>query len=452
MAFKTVSLEYGKKYVEVKMPQNADILYSGAVNPLPDSEKAIALSLEEPIDSPPLKVLARGKKKAVVVLSDNTRPVPYKGPGNIIGPVIKTLKDAGVPHIKLIIATGTHRPLKDSELREMLDPACFQSRVAIINHVATDMEMLTRIGSTRRTADVLINRHYLEADLKILTGLVEPHLMAGFSGGRKSVCPGVCGQAVTHGFHSARMVDEPNATSLVIDGNPCHAESLTIARMAGVDFIVNVTLDRNKRITGIFSGNLENAHRKAVDFCRAYTSIPIDKLYNVVIITAGHVGVNHYQCAKAAVEASRALKQGGSIIILANLTDPDPFGGDSYKSLLPMIIQRGTKKFREMIFSSDWSFVPEQWQIQLWTRAYERTGSPRRIFFCAPRFEDYAADSIPETNAAVRIRREGNENELAYAKRLVENSLQKINVDTASEKEILILPDGPYAVPVLRKN
>lgn len=446
MNLKTVALQFGNGYIEVEVPGDSDVLSAGAVEAVPDPAAAVYDSIREPIGTPPLAELARDCDNAVVVVSDKTRPVPYSGPKGILPPIIETLKANSVSKIKILVGCGTHRPMAEPELRDMLGGSAFQEGIEVINHVSTDEAMLRSIGKTDRTPDVKVNRHYLDAQLKIATGLVEPHFMAGFSGGRKAICPGVCGRSVTYGLHSASILNEELSTNLVLDGNPCHEEALRIAKMAGVDFIVNVTIDNNMQIMGVFAGELEQAHLAAVEHLSSYATIPIKKKYNVVITQAGNVGVNHYQCVKAVFEASRVVKPVGKVILLGNLTDPDPVGNPNYKNMLRLAIRLGAEGYLEKILDPDWTFVPDQWEVQMWAKAYRRLAGPKEIYICAPQMEDCPENLIPETNVAAQNRRLPGESNMDFAHRIMQETINQLTDDTA-DKETLVLPDGPYAVP-----
>ena len=446
MSRKTITLQFGSGQIEVDVPENSDVLSAGKVERLPDPAAAVRGCLSDPVGTAPLSELAQACDNAVVVVSDNTRPVPYGGPNGILAPIIETLKDNSVGDITILVGCGTHRPMAEAELRDMLGDSAFQDGVEVINHVSTDETMLRSIGKTDRTPDVKVNRHYLDAQLKIATGLVEPHFMAGFSGGRKAICPGVCGRSVTYGLHSASILNEERSTNLVLDGNPCHAEALRIARMAGVDFIVNVTIDNNKKITGVFAGELERAHMAAVEHLRSYATIPIKKRYDVVITQAGDVGVNHYQCVKAVFEASRIAKPDGKVILLGNLTDPDPVGNPNYKDMLRLAIRLGADGYLERILSPDWTFVPDQWEVQMWAKAYRRLAGPKEIYICAPQIEDCPQDSLPETNVAAQNKRLPGELNMDFARRITQKTIDQL-IRSTGEKETLVLPDGPYAVP-----
>jgi nickel-dependent lactate racemase len=339
--------------------------------------------------------------------------------------------------------------MAEAELRQMLGKSAFQDGVIVINHVCTDDSVLRSIGSTERTPDVTVNRHYLDAQLKIATGLVEPHFMAGYSGGRKAICPGLCGQKVTHGLHSASILNEEGCASLALDGNPCHEEALRIAKMAGADFIVNVTIDNHKKITGVFSGDLEAAHLAAVEHLRSYVTIATEKKYDVVITQCGDVGINHYQCVKAAFEASRVVKPEGCIILVSDLTDPDPIGNKNYKNMLRLGCSVGPKEYCRTILSEDWDFVPEQWEVQMWSKVYDRLAGPEKVYFCAPQLEDCPKDLIMETNVAQQKGRRDGESDTYFAQRILQETIDKCT-EGIDGGDVLVLPDGPYSVPRLQ--
>lgn len=443
---KSIPLQFGNEYISADVPADADVLSARTVATLPDPPAAVRKCLLSPLGTASLPELARSCDHAVVVVSDKTRPVPYSGAGGILAPIIETLKENSVKNIKVLVACGTHRPMAEPELREMLGDSAFQDGVEVINHVSTDESVLRSIGSTDRTPEVKVNRHYLDAKLKIATGLVEPHFMAGFSGGRKAICPGVCSQSVTYGLHSASILNEEGAANLVLDGNPCHEEALRIAKMASVDFVVNVTIDNNKKVTGVFAGELEEAHQAAVEHLRSYATIPVTELYDVVIIPAGDVGLNHYQCVKAVYEAARVAKPDGKVILLGNLTDPDPIGNPNYKEMLRLAIRLGPEGYLRQILAPDWTFVPDQWEVQMWAKAYMRLAGPKEIYICAPQLEDCPQDLLPETNVAAQNKRLSGESNTDFARRILQATIDRLTKGPG-RKKTLVLPDGPYAIP-----
>jgi len=448
------TLEFGAETLHLRLPAGTDLLSLPEDPPLADPAAAIQEALRAPIGTPALAEIVRARcaqradATAVVVVSDNTRPVPYQGPEGILEPILGVLRAEGVRTIEILIATGTHRPLGEAELRKLLPVSVFDSRIRITNHVCTDPAILRTIGRTARGTEVTINSHYLDADIKILTGLVEPHFMAGASGGPKSVCPGVVGEAVTHVFHGPDLMGHARSTSLVLDGNPCHEESLAVAEMAGVDFIVNVTLNGAKRVTGVHAGDVRAAHRKAVDHILRTGAIAIPHEYDLVITHAGFVGINHYQAAKAAVEAAKAVKVGGTMVLAANHTDVDPVGSANYRRVLPQLGTLGVDGFTRRIQEPSWTFIPEQWEVQMWIRAFRMLGAFERLIYCAPQLtgELFRARGIPGQDGGLGLEATSGRD---LAERMVQTAIDRHHAHAPNARTAVLL-DGPYGVPVRR--
>jgi len=279
---KNIHFNLGKTDFSFRVPKESDIFKMGKVMLPKDPRKIINKALSDPIGTPSVKDLFREKLKnnpeaqAVVVVSDNTRPVPYKGKQGILFPLIRQMTEAGLPasRILILVATGIHRPMSDRELREFLDPRVFESGIRIINHDSRNKDELMYVGETDFGGKIYLNRFYMQSDIKICTGLVESHFMAGVSGGRKAVCPGIIAEDSTYLLHSGPILASPMARDLVLEGNPVHEEALKVARIAGCDMIVNVTLDSQYRLTGVYAGDMEKAHLKAVAKLHEYVSIP----------------------------------------------------------------------------------------------------------------------------------------------------------------------------------
>src|SRR3990172_11783783 len=235
-----VTLDYGRTGLEVELPDDRVVgpLEIQPAPPLPDPLAAVEHAIAHPIESPPLADLARGRRDACILVSDITRPVPNEF---ILKPVLRTLQQAGIPRDKilLLIATGLHRPNEGPELVEILGPEIAQN-YRIENHHGKLKDEHTYLGTTPRGVPVWLDSRYLRADLKIATGLIEPHLMAGFSGGRKLICPGIAHLDTVRVWHGPDFLEHPKADSGILDGNPVHEENTRIARLAGCDFIVNV--------------------------------------------------------------------------------------------------------------------------------------------------------------------------------------------------------------------
>jgi len=444
---KIFELEFGAESLRLQLPDHAEILTLPEVAALKHPIATIRHALQKPIGTPPLvevvrtKVQHNPKAHAIIVISDHTRPVPYRGEQGILEPILDVLRTERVASIEILVATGTHRPMTDTELHRILPPTAFGPDVTVTNHRCTEASELRQIGRTTRGTEVWINRRYLDADIKILTGLVEPHFMAGVSGGAKAVCPGLVGEQVTYVFHGAAMMADARADSLTLEDNPCRAESRAVADMAGVDFIINVTIDRNKQVTGVFAGDLDLAHHAASEKALRDTVIPFVQPYDIVVTHAGFVGINHYQAAKAAVEAARVLTPGGMLILAANLTDTDPVGGTNYKRVLPLLRQMGPDNFERLVASKDWTFIPEQWQVQMWGRVFRRLGSTGQLIFCAPQltganFHQHGLHG-----------HDGGDGLLGAGRELAEAMVQRALHRVHARQRIAVLADGPYGVP-----
>ncbi|MCR4401606.1 MAG: nickel-dependent lactate racemase [Firmicutes bacterium] len=463
------SMVFGAESIDVELPAETVCLSMSEPGPLGDPSRAIKETLARPIGSPSLDEIVRRKRKerpeatAAVVISDNTRPVPYRGEGGILAPVVDTLIEAGIrpDRIAVIAATGTHRVLSRDELERMIDRSVLARGVRIICHDCRDRASLASLGTTSRGTRVLINKTYLESDVKILTGLVESHFMAGTSGGRKSVCPGLVGEESTYVFHGPAFLSSPNARDLVLEGNPCHEESLEVARMAGVDFIINVTLNSKFEVTGIYAGDLEEAHVAATRKLAEYVSIPIDREYDIVVTHAGFVGINHYQAAKAAVVAIPVLKQGGRLVMGALNVDADPVGSATYRTVLHLLALHGPEAYMRLITSSDWRFVPDQWQVQMWAKVFAKI--PMANFtYCAPHITPKDAAILPGRDGNLLLPPERRySRSLADLARMVELAVgeaveeyrarfdgQKREGVSRTSPTIAYLKDGPYGIPV----
>ncbi|MGA2547350.1 MAG: nickel-dependent lactate racemase [Rectinemataceae bacterium] len=462
---KKVRLALGGGEAVLRLPAGTDVFSMAAPDALASPADAIVRALAAPIGSPPLRAIAAtrkasawsGEARAVIVISDNTRPVPYRGESGILRPVIESLVAEGYEarNVTVVVATGTHRPMREEELRAMLDPWVFEQGVAVVNHDCKDDANLVRLGTTARGSEVFIDRRYVEADLKILTGLVESHFMAGASGGRKSVCPGLVGEKSTYVFHGAPMMAHEKSRDLVLDGNPCHEEALEVAKMAGVDFIVNVTLDHSFRTTGVFAGDLEEAHAAAVAKVKSYVSVGVDGEYDIVVTHAGYVGINHYQAAKAAVAATGALKTGGHLVLIADNTDgANPVGSLAYRTCLQLLTVVGAEAFDRLLLSDAWTFIPEQWQVQKWAEVFKRIPMGNFIYF-APQLDERHWSGLPGIDGAAFVEPERRGRlSLSDAADVVERALSSIiarsGVEGRPEPRIAYLADGPYGIPFNR--
>lgn len=454
---KEVLLDLGRMQFPLRLPQHTDILSMGKPTPLAHSQEEIRHALKNPEGTPPLKIIVSQKllqnpwAKAVVVISDNTRPVPYSGESGILFPVVDEMIRAGLPssQIRLLLSTGTHRQMAEAELREMLDPRIFALGIPIIQHDSRNEKDLTPVGKTELGGEILLNRYYVESDIKILTGLVESHFMAGASGGRKSICPGLMSESSTHLLHSGPVLSSHRARDLILEGNPVHEEALRVARMAGCDFIINVTLDYRYRLTGIFAGDMEKAFLSAFEKLKSYAAIPVERTYHLVLSHTGYVGVNHYQAAKGALTCVPLIQEGGICILAAHHTDPDSIGGSNYKNMMRLLGEWGAEKFLKMIIDPDWNFIPEQWEAQMWTRLFQKI-PPQNLIYSTLDIPEEEFSWLPGKDARSLVPQPKSLQELV--EKSLASALNTLRQRLQREPRVAFLPDGPYGIPLHKEK
>ena len=454
--WKEIPIEYGSENLSIRVPPNCAMIGMKEIPILADLRAAYEEALNRPIGCPLLSEIIRGKGKpaeltAAVTVSDITRPVPYRGPDGLLRPLLERLEAEGIArkNIKIVIGNGMHRPSTAAERAEMFGEEILGDYL-FLDHDCEDPGSLTFIGTSATGGDVFVNTDFYRADLKIATGLVESHFMAGLSGGRKAVCPGLVDKRTIEKFHSPLFLESPFAQNLVLEKNPCHEEALAITRTVGVDFIVNTTLDRNLRLTGVFAGELEAAHRAAGDLIRKYVSVPIEREYDIVLTHGGYVGRNHYQAVKAAHNALPAVRKGGSLILATDNRDEEPIGGPEYKSLLHMLKLQGTDQYMRMIEAPGWIFTKDQWEPEMWAKVFRKVGE-ERFFYCThtiPR-EDYCM--IPG-QCGLDLLEKKRRDPLRAVREMVENALRFAVADYREkgiEPTVAFIREGPYLIPYL---
>jgi len=366
-------LLYGRGTLDIDVPDDAQVLRPAAVPGLPDPEGAIRAALTSPIHSPPLGKLARGVcgQPVCVVVSDITRPVPYQ---LLLPPLLECLEASGVQRadITLLIATGMHRPSTASERVEIFgERICRDYRV--VDHDATDDAQLVRLPTrTSAGTEVRVNRHFAEAGLTITTGLVEPHFMAGYSGGRKSVCPGIVNLTTIQQFHGPGFLENPLADSGVLAGNPCHREASEVAHIAGVDFILNVALNLDREVIGVCAGDLDMAFEEAVRCVDTHCGVTVDAEADVVLTSGGGypLDVTFYQVVKGIVGAVPAVRRGGTIVIAAECSAG--VGSEEYRKLLHAYAGDYDRFLSDITTSS--CVRRDQWELEVQCRALRKVG------------------------------------------------------------------------------
>ncbi len=419
-------LAYGKEGLPVRVPDSniAGVVHMKAAEPLRDPNAAIRQALEQPIQSPPLAEIAKGRESAVIVISDITRPVPNK---IILPAMLETLESAGIARekITILIATGIHRPNLGEELVELVGEEVARN-YRVENHYSEDPDANQYVGEIDEGIPVYIDKHYLNADLKILTGLVELHLMAGFSGGRKAILPGIVSLETMKHMHGYRMIQKDEVCNGRLVGNPFHEGAVQVARKVGVDFILNVTLDEQRKVTGVFAGELEAAHEQACALIEDCVVVEIEEEADIVLTCGGGYPLDKtlYQSIKGLVGALEGVKEGGTVILAAK--NEEGGGSKDFVDLLRRL--KDPADFYRLTMEPNY-IAKDQWMIQEMVNAFHRC---EMLYYCDGISDDDLRDFLITPIDSLQA---GIEQAL---KRHGENA------------RILVIPEGPYVIPKTR--
>lgn len=424
-----MKFDYGKSGIEVSLDPswNTTIFRPSKQDVIEDPINAIRNAIKNPIGTPSLKKIVKSKKEiksVCIVVSDATRPVPSH---LLLKGLIKKLSDYGLQEEKILvlIATGLHRTSRKDELKRILGEYVTSS-VKIVDHIARDKNSLIFLGKTFNNIPIYINKHYYESDLKILTGYVEPHFFFGFSGGRKSIIPGIAGAETILANHSAENIASPNARFGIYKNNPMAENSTEIAKLVGVDFVVNVSINENHEITQVAAGDLERVHKKLVNSQLKHIFKEIQEPFDIVVCGNGGypLDLSLYQAVKSMAIGEMAVKKNGTIISVNECADGIGGGQDEFKELLFSDIP--PEEIYKKVLNKE-IVVPDQWEIQVLTR----------IMMMA---DIYIVSKMKEDEI-------GNIG-LKHAK-TVEEAIKKSLNKHGSKAKILILPNGPQILPIL---
>ncbi len=364
-----ITLDYGRTGLDVNLPEER-LVGPLAIRPAPalaDPESAVAAALAQPIGSPPLAQLARERRDACILVCDVTRPVPNR---LILPPVLRILEAQGIARrdILILVATGLHRPNEGAELEEMLG-SDIVANYRVENHHGKILEEHDFLGVSPRGVPAYLDRRYVRADLKITTGLIEPHLMAGYSGGRKVICPGIAALETVKVWHGPQFLEHPCAESGILEGNPVHEENTHIAQMAGYDFIVNVCLDEARRVTWVGCGDMIQAWKEGVRFVERVAKVPVPEPVDIVVTScAGYpLDTTWYQAVNGLAGALPIVKRGGTIVLAASLSEG--LGSPEFQRLIAD--NPDLTLFKQRILGKDY-FVLDQWQLEELANVLER--------------------------------------------------------------------------------
>ena len=420
-----IHLDYGRSGMTIHLPDHLrlSVVEPPKGTPLEDPAAALERALADPIAAPPLQELARGRRGAVVVISDKTRPVPN---GLVLPPILRTLEAAGIARacIEILVATGLHRANTREELVEMTS-AQIVEQYRIRNHDARNTAEHVHLGRTQRGTEIWLDGGFLAADLKVVTGLIEPHLMAGYSGGRKGVAPGLAGVETMRSAHGPTML-ESHVGPGIVDGNPFHEDLLDIVRRACVDFLVDVSIDRARRLTGVFAGDIEHAHAAGMHAVERDVRVDLDAPADVVITSAGGypLDATFYQAIKGLTGALNVVRRGGTIILAAALTEG--VGSSDFQELLRGA--RGNDDFMARINAPGF-FRIDQWMVQHLCQVLRKA--------CVVVVSDGLALDVPRELQIT-------------AAATVEEALSEALPRHGTRPHVAVLPQGPYVLATVR--
>jgi len=379
-----IRLPYGKEELNIELPGERikGILSTplGEQKPRGGECELVEMALDSPVRGLPLSQLAQGKGKVVIITSDHTRPLPSKV---TLPPILKAVR-RGNPQaeITILMATGYHRAPTREELEDKLGQE-ITGKERILIHSAREKEQMEVVGRLPSGQELELNSAALEADLLLAEGFIEPHLFAGFSGGGKSILPGIAGQASIFGNHCAEFIAHPRARTGILTGNPVQEDIRAAARLAGLDFILNVALNSTHQVIGAFAGEPEAAHNKGCEYVDSLTRVKSSPAEIVITTNGGYpLDQNIYQAVKGMTAAEAACQEGGTIIALSRCIDghgSEAFFKELVKSASP------EKAWEEICNRSREETRPDQWQAQILARILGRcrvimvTGAPRHM-------------------------------------------------------------------------
>ena len=354
-----VNLAYGQGHLPVELPDSTTVIQPSHNPGLADERAAVLAALDQPIGSKPLRDWIMPNQKICILFTDITRATPNR---RLIPWLLEYLTHVPPEQITLLNQTGTHRPNTRAELEKMLTPEVV-ARYRVLNHECEKETDLVQFGTPRDGTPALLNRHAVEADLHIVTGFIEPHFFAGFSGGPKGLMPGVAGLKTVMSNHGARNIGDPNSTFGILEGNPIWEEARDIALRCGPSFLLNVALNEERQITGVFAGDLLAAHRTGCDFVKRSAMNRCEAAFDIVVTTnSGYpLDLNLYQGVKGMSAGVRIIKPGGTLILAAECREGVPPG-----SPLDALLRSAGSPEEILTMLAIPGFVrAEQWQAQI---------------------------------------------------------------------------------------
>ncbi len=424
----SVEVLYGKSGLRIPLPRaaRATVIGKRPLPKLPDPHGAVRDALARPVAAPTFEALAQGRKSACILICDITRPVPN---GLFLRPLIEGMLAAGMPRegITVLVATGLHRPNEGAELAELVGDSWVLETVRVENHFARDDAAHVDFGVTPgRGTPVKLDRRFVAAELRIATGLVEPHFMAGYSGGRKVIAPGIAHADTIRTFHSARFMEDPAAIQCILDGNPLHEEQLAIVRMLGEVYAVNTVIDEDRDLVYVNFGEVIASHLAAVDFVAGSVRVPVGRRFATVVTSAAGdpLDKTYYQTVKGMVTPLDILAPGGTLIVASACSEG--FGSSEFRAAQRRLCEIGPDAFLDTLLAKRFADVDE-WQTEMQLKSL-RAG--RVQLYTTGLDADERRLTGVETIDSV-----GDALTAALAR--------------AGDQAVAVIPEGPYVVPVV---
>ncbi|OPY79792.1 MAG: hypothetical protein A4E65_01762 [Syntrophorhabdus sp. PtaU1.Bin153] len=420
-----IMMHYGKTGLPLDLPDEWDIAVIRK-KPMPvlhDPSRALEEALARPVGTQPLSELSRGKGRVCILICDITRPVPN---GLVLPGLIRKLLELGfdAASIGVLVATGLHRPNEGEELREVVGSDWVMKTVKVENHFARNDGDHILLGKTYRGTPAKIDRRFVEAEVRVVVGLVEPHFMAGYSGGRKVIAPGVAHSDTIRSIHAARLLEDQGVGNCTVEGNPLHRELMEIAAMVGDCLAINVVIDERRQISFLNFGDLEKSHLEAVAFVRPFAEVSVPHRFKTVITSAAGYPLdkNYYQTVKGMVAALDVLEPGGNLFIVSECSEG--IGSAEYGLCQKRLVEGGPGEFMREILRKRQADIDE-WETEMLLKV-ARVGKIHLYSgcLCANDRNLTGVQNIESLGEAIRK-----------------------SIAETGDTRVAVIPEGPYVIP-----
>ncbi|MEM2593130.1 MAG: nickel-dependent lactate racemase [Thermofilaceae archaeon] len=419
-----IKLPYGEDVLELEI-EDCEILKSKSMPTIMCVEEELESALMNPISSSSLERLLREARRILLITPDNTRAFPSR---LLIPSILEAMEKANpMAEVRVLVATGLHKEVEKSELMSMLGREVLEE-YEVINHRSSDDEQIAKLDArTSYGTPIQVNKLVLESDVVIGAGLIEPHFFAGYSGGRKIILPGVAGKEAIFRNHGFEMINDPRSRAGILEGNPIHMDMIEFMRMTKLDFIVNVTINDRKEITGVFTGDPVKAHLAGIEFLDQFVKIHVEKPADIVITTNGGYPLDRdlYQAVKGMDTAAYVVRQNGVIIIASECRD----GLGGHEEFL-RIFQGADTPDDVLEFIRRNEPINDQWEAQVLARVLKRA----KVILVS----DYISDSVARSFMLER------------AKTIEEALEMSFSIVGSRDARVIAMPEGPYIIPLMR--